>query len=260
MPKRNSVNFLPTEKLAAGVAVGAVLAGSLGFAVATGVSGDEATAGTATGAAQAAAMAGPPAKAKAKSAHKSAAKSAPKIGTMSKQKAAQEGYSVAPRAVKSSEVIKLAEKQVGIKEGKKGQTKFHDWYVSSPAAKQTAKRDGGKVAEYNGAQWCNMFVSWLGAQLGVKNMGFDAYTVEHASWLKKTGRWGDTAKPGAIVFYDWDKGSKGKIGDIDHVGVVAKDNGDGTIKTVEGNTSDAVQKHVRSKSQVVGYGYPDYAK
>src|SRR5690606_340837 len=101
-----------------------------------------------------------------------------------------------------------------------------------------------------------MFVSWLGAQTGVKNMGWDAYTVQHASWFKKTHRWGKEAKKGSVVFFDWDRGSS--IGAIDHVGIVVKDNGDGTITTIEGNTDDKVQKKVRDKGLVVGYGYPDY--
>ncbi len=113
---------------------------------------------------------------------------------MTVAEAKEAGYKVPPRAVEASEVIKLAEKQVGISEGKGGQTKFHDWYVSTPHAKATAQRDGGfSVKAYNGAQWCDMFVSWLGAQTGVKNMGWDAYTVQHASWFKDTDRWGKTA-------------------------------------------------------------------
>ncbi|TDC88654.1 CHAP domain-containing protein [Actinomadura sp. 7K507] len=176
---------------------------------------------------------------------------------MTAAEASQAGYKVPPRDVDPSEVIKLAEKQVGISEGKGGQTKFHDWYVSTPHAKATADRDGGfSVDAYNGAQWCNMFVSWLGAQTGVKNMGWDAYTVQHASWFEDTGRWGQKAKPGSVVFFDWDRGSS--ISAIDHVGIVVKDNGDGTVKTIEGNTSNEVQKKTRDKSLIVGYGYPDY--
>ena len=145
-----------------------------------------------------------------------------------------------------------------LREGKGGATKYHKWYVSTPHAAKTAERDGGVVAAYNGAQWCNMFVSWVGAQVGAKDMGWDAYTVQHASWFKKTGRWGTTAKPGAVVFFDWQGGRSGGIGGIEHVGLVVKDNGDGTIDTIEGNTDNAVKRKVRQTSQVVGYGYPDY--
>ena len=37
-----------------------------------------------------------------------------------------------------------------------------------------------------------------------------------------------------------------------------KDNGNGTVSTIEGNTENKVQKKVRDKSVIVGYGYPDY--
>jgi hypothetical protein len=89
-------------------------------------------------------------------------------------------------------------------------------------------------------------------------MGFDAWTVERAKWFEEQGRWGDKPKPGAVVFYNW-SGSK-SVEDIEHVGMVIKDNGDGTIKTVEGNTDNSVMTRERSEDQVVGYGYPDYAK
>lgn len=155
----------------------------------------------------------------------------------------------------ADDVIELARKQVGISEGSGGATKFHDWYIGNKAAKLTAARDGGSPSSYKGAAWCDMFVSWLGEKTGVKGMGADAYTVSHAKWFKKTGRWGQEPKPGAVVFFAWDGGG---IPAIEHVGVVVKDNGDGTVKTIEGNTEDAVKEKTRSESQIAGYGYPDY--
>jgi hypothetical protein len=41
--------------------------------------------------------------------------------------------------------------------------------------------------------------------------------------------------------------------------LVKKDNLDGTITTIEGNTGKGkVEERVRPKAQVVGYGYPQY--
>lgn len=242
-------SFTPEDK-AVGVAVGAVLAGAVGLAVFSPLSGDRATAGTLV---QAAAVAQ----------HTTAAHRSAHAGQAAKKATAgaqyrKEGFKVAPHRVKPSEVVKVAESQVGTHEGRGGQTKYTRWYVSTPQAAKTAKRDGARVADYNGASWCNMFVSWVGAQAGAKDMGWDAYTVQHATWLKKHHRWGEKARPGAVVFFDWQSGSGGGIGDIDHVGFVVKDNGNGTISTVEGNTDNAVKRKVRPKSTVVGYGYPDY--
>ncbi|MFI0483560.1 CHAP domain-containing protein [Actinomadura sp. 9N215] len=249
---RLSLHTLTPEDKAVGVAVGAVLAGAVGLAIFNPLTDDRAVAETS---AQAAAVAE-----KGGVSHGSARSDKAQAGTLSAAEARAQGFKVPPRAVKPTEVIKLAEKQVGISEGKGGMTKFHKWYVSTPHAAATAERDGGfPVKDYKGAQWCNMFVSWLGAQTGVKNMGWDAYTVQHATWFKKTDRWGKKPKPGAVVFFDWKNGSRGDIGDIDHVGLVVKENKNGTVSTIEGNTDNAVQKKTRDKSEIVGYGYPDYA-
>ncbi|MBO2449449.1 CHAP domain-containing protein [Actinomadura barringtoniae] len=245
MLDRNTVKSASDEpNVVVGVAVGAVLAGALGLAVLNPFSADDASA-DAKPAAKAQGAAAAVAENKAGAAKGEAAKSAP-----AKVKAA--------KPIKAADAIKLAEKQIGISEGPGGHTKFADWYTSTNEAKLTAKRDGGNPGEYKGAEWCDMFVSWIGAQTGVKGMGWDAYTVQHANWLDKTKRWGKKAKPGALVFYSWSKGDKGSTGDIDHVGMVVKDNGNGTITTIEGNTNNKVEKKVRSKSAVVGYGYPDY--
>ena len=164
-----------------------------------------------------------------------------------------------PKAPTAAQAIKLAESQVGTSEDDNGETKFADWYSSTGRAKETVERDGGSIGEYKDAAWCSMFISWIGDKLGFNDqMGFDAWTVAHAKWFEEQGRWGDKPKPGAIVFYNW--GGSKSVDDIEHVGMVVKDNGDGTIKTVEGNTDDSVMDRERSEDQVVGYGYPDYAK
>ncbi|MBE1533157.1 CHAP domain-containing protein [Actinomadura algeriensis] len=244
-----AIKRMTPEDRAVGIAVGAVLAGAVGLTTLHPFGGADATT-EASGA-----HAGTAAAVSQNSEHAEAS------GVLTTAEAKAEGWKVPPRAVEASEVIDLAKEQVGIQEeGAGDMTKFHDWYVSTPHAEATATRDGGfSVDAYKGAQWCDMFVSWLGSQTGVKNMGWDAYTVQHASWFKDQGSWGHEAKPGAVVFYDWSAGSGGDIGDIDHVGIVEKDNGDGTISTIEGNVDNSVQEKTRDKGQVVGYGYPDYA-
>jgi hypothetical protein len=171
-----------------------------------------------------------------------------------KPNAAKGGRAWVPSA---SDALKLAVAQVGVTEDATGGgTKFQKWFVSSPWAERGVERDGGKISDYANANWCDMFVSWIGAQLGVKGMGADAFTRTHAQWFKDEGRWGQTPTPGAVVFFSW-SGSK-SIDDIDHVGLVLKDNHDGTIQTVEGNTDNAVRIRTRDDSEVVGYGYPEY--
>ncbi|GII77265.1 hypothetical protein Sru01_22470 [Sphaerisporangium rufum] len=162
--------------------------------------------------------------------------------------------------VSANTLLALARSQVGIAENAAGGgTKFHSWYMSHPRAVQTVARDGGSVAGFANAAWCDMFVSWVGTQLGLQDtVGVDAYTVEHAKWFAAQGRWGTAARPGAVVFFGWN-GGKGFY-DIDHVGFVLRDNGDGTIQTVEGNTDNGrVEIREREVAKVVGYGYPAYA-
>ncbi|MDX3110963.1 CHAP domain-containing protein [Nonomuraea angiospora] len=165
----------------------------------------------------------------------------------------------AKAGVTAAQVLALAKSQVGITENAAGGgTKFQRWYANSQRAAETIARDGGSRADYLNAAWCAMFVSWVGEQTGARpQIGWDAWTVAHAKWFQANHRFGTEAKPGAVVFFAW-SGSK-DLNDINHVGFVEKDNGDGTISTVEGNTGNGkVEERVRPKSQVVGYGYPQY--
>jgi hypothetical protein len=156
----------------------------------------------------------------------------------------------------AADVLKIAESQVGTTENAAGGTKFNQWYMTTPFAKAGVARDGGSISDYANANWCDMFVTWVGAQAGVNGIGGDAFTPTHAKWFQQQGRWGSVPKPGAVVFFSW---SGGKTADsIDHVGLVIKDNHDGTIQTVEGNTGNAVKIRTRSTDSVVGYGYPEY--
>jgi hypothetical protein len=159
----------------------------------------------------------------------------------------------------SNAMIKIAESQVGVTENAAGGgTPFHAWYMTSPRAAETVARDGGNIQAYANAPWCAMFVSWVGAKAGARpTVGWDAYTITWAKWFKDNGRWGALAKPGAIVYYAW--GADKSIDSIDHMGIVKQDNQNGTITTIEGNTGNGkVEERVRPKSDVVGYGYPQY--
>ncbi|GAA0944109.1 CHAP domain-containing protein [Nonomuraea longicatena] len=159
----------------------------------------------------------------------------------------------------AAQVLTLAKQQIGTTENSLGGgTKFQKWYMNSQRAAETIARDGGNRQAYLNAAWCAMFVSWVGENTGARStIGWDAYTVTHAKWFKDNARWGVEPKEGSVVFFAWN-GSK-SLTSIEHVGFVVKDNGDGTLTTVEGNTGNGkVEERVRPKSQVVGYGYPEY--
>ncbi|MFS2292306.1 MAG: CHAP domain-containing protein [Actinomadura sp.] len=157
----------------------------------------------------------------------------------------------------AEEAIELARSQVGITEDANGETKYNRWYRDSPRAKETVARDGGSTQAYAKAPWCDMFISWLGEQLGFADQfGSDAWTVAHARWFRDQGRWGTEPRPGAIVFYAWNGGKN--ISDIVHIGIVTRQINDTTVEAIEGNSDNAVRVKQRSTSTVVGYGYPEY--
>ncbi len=110
--------------------------------------------------------------------------------------------------------------------------------------------------------WCNMAVCVAAAHSDNLSAVFGkfAFTVAHAQAFQRHGRWHfglGGARPGDIVFFDW--GGSRVIENIDHVGVIEAVHSDGTITTLEGNTSDAYLRRVRNGSVVVGYGRPAYA-
>ncbi|MFB4294355.1 CHAP domain-containing protein [Nonomuraea sp. ATR24] len=141
--------------------------------------------------------------------------------------------------------IDLLESQLGYSEKAGAYTKFGDWYGSN------VEFD----ADYTGAPWCDMFLSWAATKLGYEEwMGQFAWTVAHAKWFKRQDAWGTKPQPGAFVFYDWS--GTNDIDRIDHVGVVTRVEG-GRIFTIEGNIDGGVAKRKeRDTSKVVGYGYP----
>lgn len=92
-----------------------------------------------------------------------------------------------------------------------------------------------------------------------------AYCPTIWNWGKKKGYAhgsGSKAKLGDLVLFDWQKD-----GVCDHIGFVIKDNGNGTVTTVEGNTSNTnngnggcVQIRTRSKTIIKGFVRLPYAK
>lgn len=144
-------------------------------------------------------------------------------------------------AVTVKTFLDKARSQIGYVESPGNVTKYGKWYGA------------------DGNPWCDMFVSWVGAQVGAgATVGKAAFTPAHVAWFKARGRWGYTPKPGAIVFFQWPG-----MGRVAHVGIVEAVRPDGSIVTIEGNTDEAggrtggkVMRKVR-RANIAGYGYPD---
>jgi len=105
-------------------------------------------------------------------------------------------------------------------------------YVEGPKDNETKY---GAFTKANFLPWCGSFVMWCANEAGVK-VPNTVSTLAGAASFKKMGTWTDAAvatpAPGDIVYFDFMEGGA----PIEHVGIVVKDNGDGTVTTIEGNT------------------------
>lgn len=143
------------------------------------------------------------------------------------------------------DIIKIARKEIGYKEGRNNDTKFGKWYGM------------------NNNPWCAMFVSWCAKQANipqdiVPKMAYVPYMVNFFKNLKQYYPKGNyRPQPGDIVFF----------GSSSHVGIVESCDGKNLI-TIEGNTAknanssngDGVYRRNRTitDSWVMGYGVPKY--
>jgi hypothetical protein len=105
----------------------------------------------------------------------------------------------------------------------------------------------GAFTKANFAPWCGSFVMWCAHQVGLKIPNVVS-TTTGASKFQGTGAWSnpETAKPkpGDLAFFDFAEGGN----PVDHVGIVVKDNGDGTVTTIEGNTSGDAKKSTSERN------------
>ena len=108
----------------------------------------------------------------------------------------------------------------------------------------------GAFTKANFQPWCGSFVMWCANEAGVK-VPNTVYTPGGAAAFKKAGAWidGDIAdpEPGDIAYFDFPSDG---VDRISHVGIVIKDNGDGTVWCIEGNTSPDKKGSQRNGGQV----------
>lgn len=111
-------------------------------------------------------------------------------------------------------------------------------YVEGPKDNETKY---GAFTKANFLPWCGSFCMWVANQAGVK-IPNTVSTMNGAAGFKKLGTWTDADKadphPGDIVYFDFVSGGA----PIEHVGIVVKNNGDGTVTTIEGNTAGTKKK------------------
>jgi hypothetical protein len=82
----------------------------------------------------------------------------------------------------------------------------------------------------SGYFWCAAAVATWWKEAGLEIPSGSASCDSWMNWAKKKGYWSQTPIPGAAVLY-------GKPTDAVHIGIVAQVEADGSIQTIEGNTS-----------------------
>jgi hypothetical protein len=114
------------------------------------------------------------------------------------------------------------------------------------AEQPPGSNDGPRIAEYRAATagsgvgpWCAYFTSWCasqaGAPIGEVGQGFGSVEAVYA-WAQRTGRAipagpGVAPSPGDLIVW----GGR-------HIGIVESVDPDGSIHTIEGNSSNAVSR------------------
>ncbi|MGN0593208.1 MAG: dockerin type I domain-containing protein [Ruminococcus sp.] len=147
------------------------------------------------------------------------------------------------------DIVQVAKTQVGYVEGANNDTKYNRWFGSLPGY------------GYNYA-WCQTFVAWCAAQAGVPTSLIPRVsgTISAKDTFKKNGTYhagpyeggSYTPKAGDIIyFYSSESESK------HHVGIVSGCS-DGTVYTIEGNSSNKVveRSYSVSNGNIRGYGVP----
>ena len=133
----------------------------------------------------------------------------------------------------AARLIEVATAEIGVIEGPKdNETKY------------------GAYTKANFQPWCGSFVNWCANEAGVK-VPNTVYTPSGAAAFKKKGAWidGDVAdpEPGDIAYFDFPSDG---VDRISHVGIVVKDNEDGTVWCIEGNTSSKKAGSQRNGGEV----------
>ena len=157
--------------------------------------------------------------------------------------------------VTASKILEVAKKEIGTKATAVKKCKYNTWYYGSAVS--------GSCYD-----WCATFVCWVFNQAGAMDMiptksagcGVLAAGFNNKGKFYKSG-----FKAGDIVFFHWSNAMSGSVPGaytLDHVGIIEKVNGDGTITTIEGNTGNSaygeVMRRIRPISCVAGVARPAY--
>lgn len=124
------------------------------------------------------------------------------------------------------------------------------------AEQPPGSNDSPRIAQYRQATagsgvgpWCAYFTSWAareaGMPLGESGQGFGSVDALYA-WAQRAGRAvpngpGVVPRPGDLIVWD------------EHIGVVESVLPDGSVQTIEGNSSDQVSRRTHEAGSALGY-------
>lgn len=135
----------------------------------------------------------------------------------------------------AARIIEVAKAELGTVEGPKdNETKYGAWM------------------KINFQPWCQSFVSWCAYTAGLAKFPKSASTIAASDQFKKDNRWADARNDdpsaGDWIYFDFpDDG----VNRISHVGICIKNNGNGTIQVIEGNTSGTAKGDQRNGGMCV---------
>ena len=146
----------------------------------------------------------------------------------------------APATTAGQAIVNLVRNEIGVAEQPPGSN-------DSPRIAQFRQATAGSGV----GPWCAYFTSWAareaGVPLGDNGQGFGRVDDVYA-WAQKTGKAipngeGVTPQPGDLIVWD------------EHIGVVESVGADGTINTIEGNSSDKVSQRSYAPGSRPAIGY-----
>lgn len=118
-------------------------------------------------------------------------------------------------------------------------------------------QDPGMGPWRRGSEWCATFERWALLQAGIWNLGVPGlhlYTVlSDITACQRAGVWLAADRLQAGDFW-----MLGLTQDTSHTGMVEAVNSDGTYRTIEGNLSRAVRRHLRRPGELRGGWRPPY--
>ena len=146
----------------------------------------------------------------------------------------------APASTAGQAIVNLVRNEIGVAEQPPGSN-------DSPRIAQFRQATAGSGV----GPWCAYFTSWAAREAGVpigdNGQGFGRVDDVYA-WAQKTGKAipngeGVTPQPGDLIVWD------------EHIGVVESVGADGTINTIEGNSSDKVSQRSYAPGSRPAIGY-----